>query len=59
VYDLLVNNVPTKNIPILIEKYTKRLGITVEKVPHRSTVELMARELGISFFLSFSWSSIN
>jgi hypothetical protein len=29
VYDLLVNNVPTKNIPILIEKYTKRLGITV------------------------------
>ena len=47
VYDLLVNNVPTKNIPILIEKFTKRLGITVEKVPHRSTVELMARELGI------------
>ena len=46
VYDLLVNNVPTKNIPILIEKFTKRLGITVEKVPHRSTVELMARELG-------------
>ena len=47
VYDLLVNNVPTKNIPILIEKFTKRLGITVEKVPHRSTAELMARELGI------------
>ena len=47
VYDGIVNHVPTKNVPILIEKYTKRSGIIVDSVPHRNTVEMMARELGV------------
>ena len=46
-YDGIVNHVPTKNVPTLIEKDTKRLGIIVDSVPHRRTVEMMARELGV------------
>lgn len=47
VYDSIVNNVPMKNVPILLKQFTRRSGVMLEKVPHRSTVEFMARELGI------------
>ena len=46
-YDFLVNNVPTRNIPALLEKATKRLGVDMNSIPHRTTVECMARELGV------------
>ena len=46
VYDAIVNQVPTRNIPILLAKFTQRAGIEVDSVPHRNTVEMMARELG-------------
>ena len=47
VYDSLVNHVPTGNIPLLIEKFVKRSGLQLEHLPHRHTVEMMARELGV------------
>ncbi|XP_041459631.1 uncharacterized protein LOC121411152 [Lytechinus variegatus] len=46
VFDCIVNKTPTANIPILLEKFHKRNGLDLESVPQRSTVELMARELG-------------
>ena len=47
VYDSLVNNVPTKNIPTLIRKFSQRSDMQLQQVPHRNTVEMMARELGV------------
>ena len=47
VYDSIVNHVPTRNIPNLIRQFAKRSGMDAEHVPHRNTVELMARELGV------------
>ncbi|KAK6185672.1 hypothetical protein SNE40_007853 [Patella caerulea] len=47
VYDAVVNHVPTKNVPILIKKFAKRSGITMDKVPHRNMVEMMTTELGV------------
>ena len=47
VYDAVVNNVPTGNIPKLLKQFGKRAGIEIGDVPHRNTVELMARELGV------------
>ena len=47
VYDLIINQVPTKNIPIVIRKVAANLGTPAESVPNRSTVEVMARELGV------------
>ena len=46
VFDHIVAQVPTKNIPDLIAKNASRSGITLTNVPHRSTVEAMVRELG-------------
>ena len=48
VFDCLVNHVPTANIPTLIKQLSKRDGHEkdCQDVPHRSTVEMMARELG-------------
>ena len=46
VYDAIVNQVPTRNIPILLTKFAQRAAIEVDSVPHRNTVEMMARELG-------------
>ena len=45
VFDAIVNQVPTNNIPKLIQKYSLRSGLTLKDVPHRTTVEAMAREL--------------
>ena len=48
VYDGIVNQVvPTFNIPILISRFSARFGVPMDSVPHRNTVEMMARELGI------------
>ena len=46
VYDCITNKVPTANIPVILQKIAKRDGIDLENIPQRSTVELMARELG-------------
>ncbi|KAK6174995.1 hypothetical protein SNE40_013538 [Patella caerulea] len=45
VYDAIVNQVPTQNIPIMMDSHSKRMGETLLSVPHRSSVEQMAREL--------------
>lgn len=46
VYDSIINQVPTKNIPVLIRRFAMRFGVKITAVPHRNTVEQMARELG-------------
>ncbi|XP_064605780.1 uncharacterized protein LOC135470675 [Liolophura sinensis] len=47
VYESIVNQVPTKNVPKLLDKFAQRADIQLECIPHRSTVELMVRELGV------------
>lgn len=47
VFDAIINQVPTSSIPKLIENFARRLNVTLEVIPSRSTVESMARELGI------------
>ena len=47
VFDALVNQVPTENIPKLMDKFAKRSGEKLTDVPNRSTVGQMARELGV------------
>ena len=47
VYDAITNQVPTMNIPVLMHSYNKRLGTTLDYVPHRTTVEQMAKEVGV------------
>ena len=47
VYDAIVNNVPTNNVTNLLTSFSRRCGLDIGQVPHRTTVELMARELGI------------
>ena len=46
VYDCISNKVPTANIPSLLTKLQQRNQQDVTGVPKRSTVEMMARELG-------------
>ena len=36
VYDVIINQVPTKNIPIVISKVAANLGTPAESVPNRS-----------------------
>jgi len=45
VFDHIVNNVPTANIPTLILQSHSRTGVKAEKIPQKTTVGLMAREL--------------
>ena len=47
VYDAIVNQVPTSNIPILITKFASRFDVIIDQTPHRNTVEMMARELDV------------
>ena len=47
VFDAIVNQVPTSSVPKLIENFARRCNVTLEAIPHRSTVESMARELGV------------
>ena len=46
VYDAIVNHVPTKSVPMLIQKFAEQSDVILDKVPHRNTVEMMNRELG-------------
>jgi len=45
VFDQIFNNVPTANIPKLILQGQSRTGVKADKIPQKTTVELMAREL--------------
>ncbi|KAK6183204.1 hypothetical protein SNE40_010731 [Patella caerulea] len=47
VFDFLVNKVPTENVSKLMTKIAERSGGTLSDIPNRTTVEQMARELGI------------
>ena len=47
VYNGIVNQVPTANIPVIISRFATHLSIQVDSIPHRSTVEMMAREIGV------------
>ena len=47
VYDSIVNQVPTQNIPSVIESHSRRTGQTMSRVPNRTTCENMARELDV------------
>lgn len=47
VFDALVSQVLTENIPKLMDKFAKRSGEKLTDVPIRATVEQMARELGV------------
>jgi len=49
VYDCLVNQVPTNNIPNMLKLSARRFGVLLQDsdIPHRTGVELMARELGV------------
>jgi len=47
VFDHIVNNnIPTINIPRLILQSQSRAGLKADKIPQRTAVEMMARELG-------------
>ena len=46
VFDHIINQVPTVNIPDLIQQSLLRTGHKPDNIPQRSAVELMARELG-------------
>ena len=45
VFDCIINQVPTSNIPNLMLQFSKRIGQPIKFVPHRSTVEMIDREL--------------
>jgi len=47
VYDSIVNSVPSNNVAKLLTSFSRRCGFDISQVPHRTTVELMACELGI------------
>ena len=47
IYDAIVSQVPTQNIPSLIEKLSQRTGEKLSALPHRTTMEQMARELDV------------
>ena len=47
VYDLLMCHVSSENIPCASANFYKRVGMTVKDIPHRTTVEQMAWELGV------------
>ena len=47
VYDGIVNQVPTANIPVIISRFATHFSIQVDSILHMSTVEIMAREIGV------------
>ncbi|KAK2182827.1 hypothetical protein NP493_334g00007 [Ridgeia piscesae] len=44
-YEAIVNHVPTRSVPILLNKFAQRSGL--DSAPHCTTVEMMARELRV------------
>jgi len=51
VYDAIMHQVPTKNIPLLIQSLKRRLGAALDHVPHCITVEHIETELGVISYL--------
>ena len=51
VYDTIMNHAPMKNVPILLNKITKRSGLKMGSVTHRTTVQMTAQELGVVAYL--------
>ena len=47
IYNAIGNQVPTQNIPSLIENLSQRTGEKRSTLPHRTTVEQMTSELDI------------
>ena len=47
VYDLVMNQVPTHNIPSVLDQVIKRTGAKLDRIPHRNTVEMMVRKMGV------------
>ena len=47
IYDCIINQVPTRNTPQLLAKFAPRTGVELNDIPHRTTVEIMTRELGL------------
>ncbi len=45
IFDSIVNHVPIESISYLIQSNARRSGEVFSSVPHRTTVEQMAREL--------------
>ena len=43
VYDAITNQVPTMNIPLLMQSFSKRLGAALDHVPHRTNVQQMVK----------------
>jgi len=41
-----MNHAPTKNVPILLNKFTKQSGLKMGSVTHRITVQMTTQELG-------------
>ena len=37
----------TRNVQILLGKFAQRSGLMMDIVPHRTTIEMMVRELGV------------
>ena len=60
IYSMLLSNVPTCNIPFLLQKIAQYLGVKFLHIPQRKTVEQMARELGsISELQAAEWAFNN
>ncbi|KAK2140232.1 hypothetical protein LSH36_1428g00020 [Paralvinella palmiformis] len=47
VYDAIISHVMTRNVQILLGKFAQRCGLMMDIVPHRTTIEMMVRELGV------------
>ncbi|KAK2164032.1 hypothetical protein LSH36_70g06049 [Paralvinella palmiformis] len=47
VYDAIINHVQTRNVPSLLGKFAQQFGLNMDMVPHHTTIEMMARELGV------------
>ncbi|XP_047138521.2 uncharacterized protein LOC124814655 [Hydra vulgaris] len=60
IYNMLICNVPTGNIPFLIQKIGQCMGFIFSDIPHRNSIEQMARELGsISSLQAAEWAINN
>nr|XP_047133635.1 uncharacterized protein LOC124811655 [Hydra vulgaris] len=60
IYGMLLANVPTGNIGFLISKIGQYLGVNFTDIPHRCTIEQMARELGsIAELQAAEWAMSN
>ncbi|XP_070181627.1 uncharacterized protein [Littorina saxatilis] len=47
IYDMLMCHVPTRSVPLLLQKLSDHTLIEFNSIPNRTTVEQMAREIGV------------